>query len=148
MVLRLTMRSKRTLLLAISACMVAFASPSQAQEIAQCLDDWRAHFGPDPNLLVYVPEYQPTTKSEAFRRTVVRLDSTVANSAQTLTVVQFDVDTLGLATDIEVLCSPSAWHAERAQELVRGAEFIPARNQGRAIRYSMTMPLAVTIRDE
>jgi len=142
------MRSKQILLLALSACMVAFAPPSQAQEVAQCRDDWREHFEPDPNLLVYVPEYRPTTESEAFRRTVVHLDSTVGDAAQTLTVVRFDVDTLGHATDIGVLCSPSARHAEQARELVRGTEFNPAHDRGRAIRYPMTLPLAVTVRDE
>ncbi|MEP0548068.1 MAG: hypothetical protein ABJF88_14125 [Rhodothermales bacterium] len=142
------MRSKRILLFAISACVVAFAPPSQAQEIAQCQGDWREHFEPDPDLLVYVPEYQPTTESEAFRRTAVNLGSTVGDAVETLTVVRFDVDTLGHATDIGVLCSPSARHAKRARELVRGTEFIPAHDRGRAIRYPMTLPLAVTVRDE
>src|SRR5690606_41671073 len=109
---------------------------------------WREHLEPDPNLLVYVPEDRPTTESEAFRRTVVHLDSTVGDAAQTLTVVRFDVDTLGHATDIGVLCSPSARHAEQARELVRGTEFNPAHDRGRAIRYPMTLPLAVTVRDE
>lgn len=72
---------------------------------------------------------------------IPRFDSTV--EAESVSVARFVIDTLGVTTDIHVVCSPSQAASERVVALVEGAVFSPARERGRPVQLPMMLPVVL-----
>ena len=109
--------------------LLALASTAWAQQAPEpCGNGWRSLFKTDSGVLVHPPEFQPVPVSGSLFDLIPRLDSTV--QAESVSVVRFVLDTLGVATKIDVICAPSEVASERVAALIEDAEFSPAREPG------------------
>ena len=96
-------------------------------------------FEPEPGVLYDMAEFQPAPVSGEVFDLVPTLRS--VSDGKAVSVVRFVVDTLGVTTDVRVVCAPSEAASKRVAGLVAAAVFSPGRQRGRPVAVPMVIPV-------